>query len=212
MKNKMDARGITPVIATILLIAATVAAGTLIAVYVSGLYIGGTRIVAGDISGAVFDNTPGPVENYVNENVTIRFKTTTGYLRDIGDPDTGLTVTIRNDAKGWGPVTVSLKGTESNYPKYYCSKADNDLTLKGQTVGWHLYVPCRTDGRLERGSEGYLYLWTYGTREGKTAAATKPTLVKLWDDDDYIGIVVGAGGDSFTTRFGTVRLSGQALP
>ena len=51
----MEEKGISPVIATILLIATTAVAAGVIAAYVSGLYVGGTTIIAGDASGNVYD-------------------------------------------------------------------------------------------------------------------------------------------------------------
>jgi flagellin-like protein len=94
LKNRMDRQGISPVVATIILVVAAVAAAAIVAVYVSRLSVDNTVVVAGAINGIINDNDNTSFENYMNENVLITFHTTQGYLSDVGDPTDGLAVSI----------------------------------------------------------------------------------------------------------------------
>jgi len=208
----MDKRGISPVVATILLIAATVAAASVIAVYVSGIYVSSTRMVAGDVSGVVYDSDNTAKENYQNENVLITFFTTAGYLRDVGDPVDGLIVTLGSTRYGWGPFQASMRG-DVDYGKGYVEENDAwpipGLSNKG--IRWKLYVPVTTAGRLEKGVNAYLYLWADNDLTTPVVNATGkivPTTRMLWDYYEDLTVTVSCRGDSFTTSFGTVRLFG----
>ncbi|MEM3401795.1 MAG: type IV pilin N-terminal domain-containing protein [Candidatus Hadarchaeales archaeon] len=207
---RKEERGISPVIATILLIASTVAAASVIAVYVSGLYVGTTRVVAGDIDASVLDCDNGPGESYVNENVTITFKTTQGYLRNVGDPDRGLTVTFRSQRRGWGPIVADVKG-QTNYAQGWVKKDGVFTVATGQYIVWRLYIPITSAGRLEQGTRGYLYVASSNGVNDTVDNARKlsATTKILWDDEDDWEIQVSCYGDSFSTSFGTVRLMGS---
>lgn len=213
-KNKMDVRGISPVIATILLIAATVAAGTIIAVYVSSLYVSPGRVIAGDIDGNLLDRDNTAGEDFLNENVVISLKTTTGYLRATGDSERGLQVVMSSDRRGWGPITADVRG-QTNYASGYISESGIwNGTVFGSTapaannadnVYWYLYVPVRADGRLEEGTPATLKLFTYG-KPGIAATKADRSALVIWDEDEDIRISVSCYGESFSTAYGTVRL------
>jgi len=208
----MDKRGVSPVVATILLVAATVAAATVIAVFVSGLYVGRTSMVSGEVNGTVYDNDPTAVENYQNENVLISFNTTSGYLRDVGDPNDGLLVTIASTRYGWGPFQATVRG-QTDYGNGYVQKSGGWTGISGLPPGdsgiyWKLYVPVTTAGRLERGVNAYLYLYARDNAYDLSSAKLEPPTKLLWDYYDDLSITITCRGDSFTTSFGTVRLFG----
>ena len=207
-------RGISPVIATILLIATTVAAATIVAVYVSGLYVGRTAVVAGNVDGVIYDSDPTAVESYKNENVLITFYTTYGYLREVGDLADGLLVTVGSSTHNWGPFQASIRG-QTNYDAYHVEKSGVWTGIPGlsdnQGIRWKLYVPVTTAGSLSQGVKAYLYLWadkdvTTSTilASGKISPATK----LLWDDRDDLTITISCRGDSFPTTPSTVKLYG----
>jgi flagellin-like protein len=206
----MDRRGISPVVATIILIAAAVAAAAIVAVYVSGLYVGRTAVVAGTIDGVVYDNDPTSLENYKNENVLIYFATTQGYLRDVGDPNDGLTVAVGSSRNGWGEFIASVRG-QVNYDKGYVESSGvwtGDGLPTNSGIRWTLYVPVTTAGRLQTGSTAFLRLWALDNAENIYGPKLQPTKKVLWDYYDDLTITVSCRGDSFTTSFGTVRLFG----
>jgi flagellin-like protein len=101
--------GISPVIATILLIGVTVAAAAVIAVYVAGLYVPFIRApLAGDVDASIFDyDDDAAKENYKNANILMLVHITSGEMRSIGDPGYGgTTVTVLNEVTGF---TASVK-------------------------------------------------------------------------------------------------------
>jgi flagellin-like protein len=209
-------RGVSPVIATILLIASTVAAAAIVAVYVSGIYVSRTAVVAGNADGTIYDSDNTANEMYKNENVLITFYTTYGYLREVGDLADGLVVTIGSATHGWGPFQASARG-QTNYDAGHVEASgywkDTIPGLSGnQGIRWKLYVPVTAAGRLSQGVNAYLYLWadknvTTSTIQasGKVSPATK----LLWDYYDDLTITVSCRADSFTTTWGTIRLFGQ---
>jgi len=216
LKNATDKRGISPVIATILLVATTVAAATVIAVFVSGLYIGRVSLVSGTIDGTVYDNNSTAIENYANENVLITFATTSGYLRDVGDSNDGLLVTIGSTRYGWGPFQASVRG-QINYGSGYVMATGNTSSLfpswrvspdNARGIYWKLYVPVTTAGRLSTGVNAYLYLYAREDADNLDGLKLQPTGKLLWDYYDDLTITVACRGDAFTTSFGTVRLFG----
>jgi flagellin-like protein len=209
LKNITDKRGISPVVATILLVATTVAAATVIAVFVSGLYISRVSTVAGEINGTVYDNNPTAAENYQNENVLIRFALTSGYFRDVGDPNDGLAVTIGSTRYNWGPFQADVRGITTYDVGYVQNTGAWKIPGLGDNgIFWKLYVPVRTDGRLSTGVNAYLYLWARENADNLYSAKLEPTTKLLWDYYDDLTITVSCRGDSFTTSFGTVRLFG----
>ena len=209
MKNIMDRRGISPVVATIILVAAAVAAAVVVAVYVSGLYVGRTAVVAGSIDGVIYDNDPTSIENYKNENVLIYFATTQGYLRDVGDPNDGLQVAIGSSRNGWGEFTASVRG-QVNYSSGYVASSGvwtGDGLPTNSGIRWTLYVPVTTAGRLQTGTSAFLRLWALENAANENIKL-QPTVKLLWDYYDDLTITVSCRADSFTTSFGTVRLFG----
>lgn len=201
---RREERGISPIIATILLITATVAAASIIAVYVAGLYVPGTRIVAGDIDTTVYDNDNTATENYKNENILITFYTTQGYLRNVGDPERGLTVTFASPRRGWGPIVADVKD-QTNYAPGYVEENDTTEIATGQRIAWKLYVPVTAAGRLEEGVRAYLYVRAVTTDDYNGPKLHSPV---FWDDEDDWTIQISCYGDAFTTSYGTVRLLG----
>lgn len=204
MRRLAEEKGISPIIATILLIAATAVAAGTIAVYVTGLYVPTARVVAGDIDGTVYDadNTVG--EDYTNENVVITIKMTSGYLRDVGDSERGMTVTLSSGFRGWGPFVADVRG-QTDYANGYVTKTGVWDVDANTYIHWKLWVPVTADGRFE--STAYLYLWA-DTDDNVANGYTEPARL-LWDEGDDLGITVASRGDSFTTTFGTVRLFGR---
>jgi len=211
LKNIMDKRGISPVVATIILIAATVAAAAIVAVYVSGVYVGRTVVVAGAIDGTIYDNDNTSLENYMNENVLIVFATTQGYLRDVGDPSDGLQVAIGSTRHGWGEFIASVRG-QVNYNKGYVEAEGKWTGISGlsssQGIHWKLYVPITSAGRLEKGVSAYLRLWARTNADNIDSVKIQPYAKMLWDYSDDLTITVSCRGDSFTTTWNTVRLYG----
>jgi hypothetical protein len=169
------------------------------------------QVVAGAIDGTVYDNDPTAGESYQNENVLITFCTTSGYLRDVGDPDDGLVVTIGSTRYGWGPFQATVRG-QTNYGNGYVEKSGTWTDITGlsdnQGIRWKLYVPVTTAGRLSTGVNAYLYLWAREDANNVNSAKISPTTKLLWDYYDDLTITVSCRGDSFTTSWGTVRLYG----
>ena len=197
-------------VATIILVAATVAAATVVAIYVSGIYVSRTSVVAGAIDGVVNDNDPTSLENYRNENVLISFFTTQGYLRDVGDPNDGLIVAVGSSRNGWGEFEASVRG-QVNYNKGYV-KAGGVWTGSGLPAGsgirWNLYVPVTTAGRLATNVSAYLRMWAIADATNENSAKLQSSVKLLWDYYDDLVITIACRGDAFTTSFGTVRLFG----
>lgn len=124
----MEEKGISPIIATILLIAVTAVAAGVIAAYVSGLYVATPSVIAGTADGYVYDRDNDTGEtNYQNGKVVIVATLTSGRLRDVTDPDRGFTITLTNPETGW---SISLTQTDLTTP----STSDPYYTGKGATV------------------------------------------------------------------------------
>ncbi|MEW6592703.1 MAG: archaellin/type IV pilin N-terminal domain-containing protein [Candidatus Hadarchaeota archaeon] len=207
---RRDKKGISPIIATILLIAVTVAAAGTIAVYVSGLYVSSTRIVAGTASANVYDSDNTAAEEFRNENVLVSFSTTVGNLRYVGDTDRGLTITLSSTRRGWGPFVADVKG-QTNYGVGSVSENNSWTIVTGSVILWKLYVPVTTAGRLDEGQVGLLKLRSgaSGVVDFNDAPKLPISTRILWDKDDDWTISVSSYGDSFTTSFGTIRLFGS---
>ncbi|MEW6222758.1 MAG: archaellin/type IV pilin N-terminal domain-containing protein [Candidatus Hadarchaeota archaeon] len=209
---RRDKKGISPIIATILLIAVTVAAAGTIAVYVSGLYISSTRIVAGTASANIYDSDNTSGEEFKNENVLITFSTTTGNLRYVGDADRGLTITLSSPRRGWGPFVADTKG-QTNYSAGSVSEQSSWSVASGVNIVYKVYVPVTSAGRLEEGAVGYLIVKSatlgYPAQTVDNAVKVASSTRVLWEDDDDWTVSVSSYGDSFTTQYGTVRLFGS---
>jgi len=165
-------------------------------------------MVAGDFIGEIYDNDT-PRGSFKNENVTITFYTTQGYLRDVGDPSDGLTVTIGSSQRGWGPFQADVKG-QTNYENGFVEENGTWTSISGlsgnQGILWKLYVPITSAGRLEKDVCAYLGLWARMDVDNVDSAKLQPYTKLLWDAHDDLTITVSCRGDSFTTYFGTVRL------
>jgi hypothetical protein len=211
LKNRMDKLGISPVVATIVLVVAAVAAAVIVAVYVSGLYVSRTAVVAGTIDGTIHDNDNTSYENYMNENILIIFQTTQGFLRDVGDPTDGLTVALGSTRRLWGEFIASVRG-EVDYSKGYVSAEGSWKGISGLTgdngIHWSLFVPITSAGRLQQGSSVYLRLWALTNADNLSSPKIQPSARLLWDYSDDLTITVSCRADSFTTSWGTVRLYG----
>jgi hypothetical protein len=170
-------------------------------------------LVEGNASAAVHDNDSSYyVENYKNENITITFYTTTGYLRYVGDPERGLTVTLGCPKWGWGPFVADVRG-QTDYSKGAVS--ENGKWAVSATTGtyirWRLYIPVTTAGRLDEGTYAYLSLGTDNSLTAVENDKVHPDAKMLWDDGDDLTFSVSCYGDSFTTSSGTVRLYGGLI-
>jgi len=214
LKNRMDRQGISPVVATIILVVAAVAAAAIVAVYVFGLNVSSTAVVAGAINGTIYDNDNTSFDNYMNENILITFYTTQGYLREVGDPTDGLAVSIGSTRWASGVFVASVRG-QVDYSKAYVSAEGNWTSISGlsgnQGIHWSLYVPITSAGRLQTGSTASLHLWALTNADNLNSPKIQPDVRLLWDAGDELTITISCRGDTLKTS-GTVTLDGSKLP
>jgi hypothetical protein len=152
----------------------------------------------GDFSAEVCDNDPSQGEGYLNENLTITYSLMSGSgIPDVGNPDSGLTFSVTNLTRGWGPFTADVKGQE-NY-EHEASQKHGYWTVsavENTYIRWHLLVVPQPSGRLVVG-EGYthLYLWADTDNDEANGYGTthKPTTT-LWDKGDTLELYAYWGG------------------
>lgn len=167
----MEEKGISPIIATILLIAVTAVAAGVIAAYVSGLYVTPPSVIAGTADGYVYDRDNNTGEtNYQNGKVVIIATLTSGRLRDVTDPDRGFNITLTNPETGWS-VTLTqedLTTPQSDRPYY---------SGKGATVTFAATL----EDNKDKPNYGSIV-----THASETAPAVK-VMIPLSAGDDWLG-------------------------
>lgn len=214
VRIKRDERGISPIIATILLIAITAVAAGVIASYVAGLYVGGGGIpVTATVSGSVFDWDDSTVDNYVNGKVSIDVTIMTDDIDDVLDSRGTLSVTIISRTRGWSTGSLVLGDvaglSEADYGSTYTVEAviaaisaENGLYVK-------LTVPTSSGGDIRTGSSIRVDMWptsdtAYALRSATSAASfSAPTSAVLdnetyWDQRDTIDLYITGRADSLT--------------
>ena len=187
----MDERGISPIVATILLIAITVIAAGVIAAYVSGMYVGGTTVIAGTADGTVYDYDNGAaVDNYRNGNVALTVTLTSGRLRNIGDTRYGTVIDLANTKTGFhaslslGDETGSWGGT-----------IDNTQTI--DSVEITVRIPTDTTGRFLSGSTMTIIMKPHGADFDNNDVNFRGTETKLWEDAETINVII-SGRDTLS--------------
>ncbi len=208
---RMDDRGISPIIATIILVAVTVTAAGVVAAYVAGLYVpGGTSVLSVTVDGAVFDNNSGIPDDYANGDVRIDIKVMSDDIDDVLDPGEELKVTVSGQGKSWSSFTIDLGDSaqsESDYGAvikfpssgYYW---ENDVNAYDDNIGYRIEVPTTTGGECDEGMSIHIYL---------SARVSDTANENLWDDRDTINLDVVGRGDAITlTGFDGAYLFGIA--
>jgi len=153
----------------------------------------------GDFESEVFDGDLGPGENYINENLEIRFWPTSN-IRHVGDSTTGLSVDVSNLARNWGPFTADVKGQE-NYEQLHIIEESGYWTVsavENTYVRWRLFVPV-TSGVLTGHSVACLYLWSDNDDNETNGYGTghKPQST-IWDNGDEIKFEMWSGGNKMS--------------
>jgi hypothetical protein len=206
---KMDEQGVHPVVATILLIAATVAAAGVIAVYVAGLWVPLPAVaMTVDPAGSVLDRDHAVTDNFINGRMLLDFTVVTDDIDDICEPGEELTVVIRNEVRAWTLVTdlrpPGLPGSLLG-PGRYGGRVfkDNEvpLTVGGITdnVIWRLEAPVTTPGgEVGGGMRMVLSLERDNILLGGT----------FWTVGDHIFFDIVGRDDAFT---GDVTLEGMPV-
>jgi flagellin-like protein len=207
---RMDDRGISPIIATIILVAVTVTAAGVVAAYVAGLYVpGGTSVLSVTVDGAVFDTNSAQADNYENGDIRIDIKVMSDDIDDVLDTTEPLTITISGQGRAWTSFTMTLENSgtvsESNYGSVIKVPTtgynwETDVLDTGDNIGWRLEVPTTTGGEVDEGMAIHIYL---------TAQTSGNNI--LWDDRDTINLdVVGRGDALSLTGFDGAYLFGIA--
>lgn len=214
---RSDVQGISPVIATIILIAAAgVAAGAIMA-YVGGLYVTTPRVVDARLEGAVYDwNENAGVENFKNANMEVAVVLTSGGLRDVlpvlgygftiglSNPTTGWSKSVSGGAAGWTWPSLGTAGTATytetidNFAGNVGADATNDATLT-------IKVPVDSDGDVTVGSA----ITVSFTVESDAKTATGAT--KQWDEEHRISVVISGRDGVAKTGYDGAYLSGIAV-
>jgi hypothetical protein len=179
---KRDVRGVSPVVATIMLIAAAAVAGGVILGYVGGLFVRTAPLVEGRATGAVYDTIVGAGENYIDGRLALSAEITYGRLRDVTDRAEGFTILLRNGRTGWSvsldqgvitseptagsPGTVVFEGTSP--------------AVGGQAADVTVRIPVDSIHRVTAGSTITIDVEI----TGENAA------VEFWRDGDTIEIVI----------------------
>ncbi|MDI6884408.1 MAG: type IV pilin N-terminal domain-containing protein [Hadesarchaea archaeon] len=207
---KREARGISPVVATILLIAVTAVAAGVIASYVAGLYVATPPLISASASGMVYDyDSTAPLENYKNANASATVTVLSGTLRSVCDPAYGGTIIrVVNPTTGWSR-SVSYSGTE-NWGGTY-TLTDGSLTTGDRTLMTVKFSPDSL-GRLGAGSSISILIQYFNTDAHADADNRRvpPAGVGYWvtDEGERLDITV-SGRDSLTlTGYRGARLSG----
>jgi len=207
---RTDDRGISPIIATIILVAVTVTAAGVVAAYVAGLYVpGGTAVLSVTVDGAVFDTNPAQADNYINGDIRIDIKVMSDDIDDVLDPTEPLTITVSGQGRAWSSFTMTLENSGT------VSEADYGSVIKvpstgynwqtgvldaADNIGWRLEVPTTTGGEVDEGMAIHIYL---------TAQEDDDDV--LWDERDTINLDVVGRADALTlTGFDGAYLFGIA--
>jgi flagellin-like protein len=204
VKSLVDEKGISPVIATILLIGLTAVAAGVIAGYVAGIFVPYARVACTvDEDGLVIDVDPGITDNFLNGTMRLTWTVMTDDIDDVEDPEEPLTVTIEHPIYGWS-VTASLAGGTTGEGDYggEVRETGTDTVLDNQgnshTVNWTLWGPVTTPGgEIDIGMTLNLTI----------ELATFQQENACWDEGDRIYYTIGPEGISgdFYSLFRLVR-------
>jgi flagellin-like protein len=163
---RRDKRGISPIIATILLIAVTAVAAGVIAAFATNLFVPSTSIrVMSCVGSTVFDyDDSAQLENYKNGNITIVLRVETGTYRSIGDPQYGgTTVTVSNPMTGMSvsvPFAENTNKWGSEMSGYGVGSFSGWSTSSaGYQVKMKATMSPDSQGRLTAGSSITIMLW-----------------------------------------------------
>jgi len=216
---KREARGISPIIATILLIAATAVAGGIIAAYVAGLYVsGGGLICTADPTGNIMDKNTGTADNFTNGKVIIDVIVMSDDIDDVLDPRTPLTITVIGRGKVWKTPAMSLKTymtaqgkTEANYGETFTFDNRFGPTITGATTD-NLYVkvsvPTTAGGEVDTKMSIRIEMNPCGVDN----VLRDPATTDWWDARDTIDIYISARADALTlTGYDGAYLSGTEI-
>jgi len=209
LKRFMEEKGISPVIATILLIATTAVAAGVIAAYVAGLYVSPGTIIAGSADGAVYDRDNDAGEEYTNGSLKLVANLTQGRMRDVDDTAYGFNILLSNARTGWS-VSLSLDNKDSGPSPGYSGtiifKGDaNDNAADGNEIT--VYLPVNSDHRWVSGSACIIIIDNLAPEGPNATAVANP----YWDEQDTIDMVF-SGRDSLSlTGFSGAYLFGTRI-
>ena len=209
----MDERGISPIVATILLIAVTVVAAGVIAAYVSGLYVGGGALRSASVVGAtVYDYDDSAVnENYKNGNVSIVIKVDIGTYRNIADPYYGGTsVTVTNPATGYTD-TISFPDNTNLWGSTLTASSTKDWPATGAADKITMIVSMTPDsrGRLVAGGAISLTL-QFDNTDAHENASQRVDAGRAWDERDTLNVTITSRDSISLTGYDGAWLGGSA--
>jgi flagellin-like protein len=219
-KIKREAKGISPIIATILLIAATAVAGGIIAAYVAGLFVPRPGVpVTARASGTIMDKDTSSVDNYKNAKVMITVEITSDDIDDVLDPTNPLKISLIGHGKVWSTGTIDLLATSGLTEADYGTTIDVDGVINAGIAGDNLYVrvrcPTTSDGELDGGMSLIVDMWPTDDATSPINSTISPatldtaTTADWWDERDRINITIAARADALTlTGYSGARLSG----
>jgi flagellin-like protein len=188
-----EERGISPVIATILLISVTAVAAGIIAAYVAGLYIPFLAVRCSvDEDGMVIDTDPTITDSFINGTMRLTWTVMTDDIDDVEDPEEPLTVTVEHPIYGW-TVTASLAGGTTDEGDYggEVRETGTDSVIDNQgnthTVNWTVWAPVTTPGgEIDEGM----------TLNVEIELATFQNENACWNEGDRIYYAIGPEGVS----------------
>jgi len=165
----------------------------------------------GDFEAEIFDGDLGPGENYINENLEIRFWPTLSNIGHVGDPTTGLSADVSNLTRNWGSFTADVKGQE-NYDNMYVEKSGYWTISVSQSayIRWHLNVSVSTTGILGVHMTAYLSLWPDNdNNETNGYGAEHEPLFTIWDENDEIKFEMWSGGNRISMEENEKTIYGE---
>lgn len=168
---RTDDRGISPIIATIILVAITVTAAGAIAIYVAGLYVPYATVkLTVDEDGVIVDRDPSVTDNYYNGTMLLSWTVKSDDIDDVEEPGKELYVTVFHPVYGWS-VTASLSGGTTGEADYggevsqenavatggtAIDNAGNDL---GAIISWKIWAQTTSGGEIDEGMMLRVKLW-----------------------------------------------------
>jgi len=197
---RRDERGISPIIATILLIAVTAVAAGVIAAFATNLFVSNPTVRQMGVLGATvydYDNTA-QTESYKNGNISIVIRVEAGTYRSIGDaqyggttvaisnPMTGFTASVSfpDNKSSWG---TTMTGVSVNSFSGWSNPLENvimSVTLSPDatgrlTTGSSISILLYPENIADAHQENYLFGATIFGRENST---------KAWDEQDQLTV------------------------
>jgi len=218
---RRDKRGISPIIATILLIAVTAVAAGVIAAFATNLFVPSTSLRVMSCTAATvydYDNTA-QNENYRNGNISIILRVETGTYRSIGDAAYGGTsVTVSNPLTGF-TISVSFPDNTSSWGSSMTGVGV--ATFGTGSTGWtggitensvKMLVTLTPDsqGRLTAGSSISILIEPCANlANAHENASSRMTKTQMWDEGDQMTVTF-TDRDSATFSGYDARLYGSA--